>query len=834
MAKLENKPFVVIPSELDDSRVSRSVAWIMPWLFLSLRRALIPTVCLIILAALFYLVPQSRDILGGFAESVSNAAGGDAKPQWEHWPLTSYLVGSVLVALAVWYCSRLLCTVEAWLGMPMVWALRDFRPRQAQYEDPEGSHDERRVRRAIKWLPRTYGVAALAAAMGALMFANIKPGGHGAEGLTLVAFGLAGPLLFVIGATRGRWGGKASARNDRVAWMLVGGAAFAISCGLLIHNSGPWSVGVLSVSCTLLPAALLWFLIVRRALVAKMFSTTLPEPSDALHLKEVALQVIAFIVLGFGALIALAFSPTGFIRGIGSAATVMLFLAAAVVLISGIQLLLRHVSRAVPGFTSFVAVVVFIFVSVAFHEPVGHETLGVPTSSASSASSAPLDPPQPQPPNAPPSTATTATPIVIVNAYGGGLRAAIFTAQVLALADDASCGQFGDHIQAISSVSGGSLGVAVYLAARQELKPRGLWNKCAMGDLKTPLTDVVTNALTQDHLSAAIARLLSVDLIPGMPPQRGMAMLRSWNDALIEAMKSSDLMKTNSSYKPSVTLAMPIARLDGAISPQPKVYFNTTDADTGARSWFSNVSNESGYTSLPTPCNFDVSSMPLGEAVLHSARFPIISPAGAYPPLGDDRPHRLVDGGYADNSGAETLEDHASNLRPAGETLEDHASKLAAAEDEKHPFLIDINGNPPDAQDTSIVTLACAQREVKASHVPTSVLALLSARAAHALDSETHLAVRTGNCLQGQALKDCLKPVQINLEQAYGIKNSVDNSDNPLCEEIKTTHMAPLGWYTSTASAMLIRRSSGVMIDYVCLRAGITGCLVAPPTVALR
>ena len=69
MAKLENKPFVVIPSELDDSRVSRSVAWILPWLFLSLRRALIPTVCLIVLAALFYLVPQSRDILGGFAES---------------------------------------------------------------------------------------------------------------------------------------------------------------------------------------------------------------------------------------------------------------------------------------------------------------------------------------------------------------------------------------------------------------------------------------------------------------------------------------------------------------------------------------------------------------------------------------------------------------------------------------------------------------------------------------------------------------------------------------------------------------------------------------------
>ncbi|QIE26489.1 hypothetical protein SBC1_42340 (plasmid) [Caballeronia sp. SBC1] len=798
--KLENKPFVINPSELDDSWLSRSVAWIMPWLFLSLRRALIPTVCLIILAALFYLVPQSRDILGGFAESVSNTAGSDSKPQWEIGALMSYLFGSVLVALAVWYCSRLLCTVEAWLGMPMVWALRDFQPRQAQYEDPEGSHDEKRVRHAIKWLPRTYGVAALGAAIGALMFANVEPGGHGAGGLMLVVFGLAGPLLFVTGAMRGRKRGKTSARNDRVVLMSVGGAAFAISCGLLIRYSASWKVGVLSALCTLLPAALLWFLMARRAIVDKLFSTDLPEANDALRLKEVTLQVIAFIVLGFGALIALAFSSTGFIRTIGSAATVMLFLAAAVVLISGIQLLLRHVSRAVPGFTSFVVVVVFVVVSIVFHEPVGHETLDAPKSSAS------LDPP---PQNASPSTAKTGTPNVIVNAYGGGLRAAIYTAQVLALADDASCGLFGDHIQTMSSVSGGSLGVAVYLAARQELKPRGLWKTCRMGDLKTPLTDVVTQALVQDHLSPVIARMLSVDLVPAIHPQRGMAMLRSWNDALIEALKSSELMKADSSYQPSVTLAMPIARLDGAISPQPKVYFNTTDADTGARSWFSNVRNESGYTSLPTPRNYDVSSMPLGEAVLHSARFPIISPAGAYPPRDDDHPHRLVDGGYADNSGGQTLWDHASNLAPAGDT---------------RPFLLDIDGNPPDAQETSFVKLVCEQHEVNTSHVPTSVLALLSARSAHALDSEERLAPSTRNCCPGQTAKDCLNPVQINLEKVYGI----EKSDDPRCEEIKTTHMAPLGWYTSRASATLIRRSSGVMIGDVCQGAGIAGCVVPP------
>jgi hypothetical protein len=799
-SKLKNKPFVVDASQLDDGWLSRSVAWIMPWIFLSLRRALIPTVCLIILAALFYLVPQSRDILGGFAESVSNTSGSDSKPQWEISALASYLSGSVLVALAVWYCSRLLCTVEAWLGMPMAWELRDFQPRLAQYEDPDGLRDEKRVRRAIKWLPRTYGVAALAAAMGALMFANVEPGGHGTRGLVLVAFGLAGPLLFVSGAMRGRKHEQASVRKSHVALMSVGVVAFAISAGLLIGYSASWKVGVLSAICTLLPAAMLWFLVARRAIVLNLFSTTLPEASDALRLREVALQVIAFIVLGFATLVALAFSPTNLVRSIGSAATVMLFLAASVVLISGIQLLLRHISRAVPGFTSFVLVIVFIVLSIVFHEPLGHETLDPPKSSA------PLNPASA--PNTSQSAAATGTPGVIINAYGGGLRAAIYTAQVLALADDASCGRFGNHIQTISSVSGGSLGVAVYLAARQELMKHDLWKKCKMGDLKTPLTDVVTLALVQDHLSPAIARMLSVDLVPAVRPQRGMAMLRSWNDALIDALKSSDLVKPDgSSYQPSITLATPIALLDGAISPQPKVYFNTTDADTGAGSWFSNVRDDSGYTNLPTPSNFDVSSMPIGEAVLHSARFPIISPAGAYPPIDEDHPHRLVDGGYVDNSGGQTLGEHASNLAPGGDT---------------RPILLDINGNPPDEQETSFMKLVCVSDDLKSSHVPTSVLALLSARSAHALNSEERLAPLTGNCRKGQHTQECLNPVQINLEKVYGIEKRGD----PRCEEIKTTHMAPLGWYASRASATLIRRSSGVVVADVCQRAGIAGCVV--------
>ena len=38
---------------------------------------------------------------------------------------------------------------------------------------------------------------------------------------------------------------------------------------------------------------------------------------------------------------------------------------------------------------------------------------------------------------------------------------------MLAAADDRTCGEFGRHVYAYSGVSGGSLGIAAYLAQRQ-------------------------------------------------------------------------------------------------------------------------------------------------------------------------------------------------------------------------------------------------------------------------------------------------------------------------------------------------------------------------------
>lgn len=60
--------------------------------------------------------------------------------------------------------------------------------------------------------------------------------------------------------------------------------------------------------------------------------------------------------------------------------------------------------------------------------------------------------------------ADTALPVVIVAAAGGGLRAAYWTADVLATLHDKSEGKFSKSLFAISGVSGGALGATVYRA----------------------------------------------------------------------------------------------------------------------------------------------------------------------------------------------------------------------------------------------------------------------------------------------------------------------------------------------------------------------------------
>jgi hypothetical protein len=343
-----------------------------------------------------------------------------------------------------------------------------------------------------------------------------------------------------------------------------------------------------------------------------------------------------------------------------------------------------------------------------------------------------------------------AHPDVVVNAYGGGLRAALFTAQVLADLDDLSCGAFGPRLERLSGVSGGSLGIAVYLLLRQEFVASGGWTDCTPSRANPiRLGRLVDETLVQDHLSAALARMLSTDVVPWTTPQRGQALLDSWQDALTTVLAARAPAPGGVQSAHPAGLALPLRLLNGGIAPAPSVFFNATVVASGERVWFSNRGSLAGDGSVQA---LDL-AFQVGQAVLHSARFPFVSPAGSTSI--DGRSVLLVDGGYADNSGASTLQQT----------------------DVPHPgrHWLNIDGNPPDR--------LCPAADPEPSNGFFSGLhALLAVRV-----SQARLAVRR---YRQTGLTDvALKP---DNDRAFAA-----TKPDPVerCAFVRAMHSAPLGWY---------------------------------------
>ena len=225
--------------------------------------------------------------------------------------------------------------------------------------------------------------------------------------------------------------------------------------------------------------------------------------------------------------------------------------------------------------------------------------------------------------------------------------------------------------------------------------------------------------------------------------------------------------------------------LHGALSPPPAVYFNATDADSGHVVWFSNVANGQ----VATQEKSGAAGVSVGQAVLHSARFPFVTPAGAYQapwPHGKLVP-RLVDGGYADNSGATTLLD-----------VQRHGV----------PLSVNINGNPSPVK-------ACTKEKDQYPPIVTAVLGLLQARSAHA---EQALA-RLQESFAGERGKvENLIDISLDLERVYRAPGQAE----PPCERIDRTLQPPLGWYMSYEAAVLLVHSSRAGAEDLCKRLNLT------------
>ena len=258
-------------------------------------------------------------------------------------------------------------------------------------------------------------------------------------------------------------------------------------------------------------------------------------------------------------------------------------------------------------------------------------------------------------------------PVYIAAAEGGGLRAAYWTGSVLGELERATEGRFSRRLFAISGVSGGSLGGAAFVS---ELGPRI--------DCNTPEPVNVRNCtrhfLKGDFLAPVVAYLLFPDMlqrfIPFIPIRgfdRARALELSWERSWEQTHPGARSNPFAAPYEASASTLV------------PRLFLNGTRVETGKRV-------------LVSPARFDEDelpevddllaiggkpwSVPLSTAVHLSARFTYVSPpakickdAGETCSL-DEVWGRVVDGGYHENSGAQTATGLLRALRRAARQFE--------------------------------------------------------------------------------------------------------------------------------------------------------------------
>lgn len=287
----------------------------------------------------------------------------------------------------------------------------------------------------------------------------------------------------------------------------------------------------------------------------------------------------------------------------------------------------------------------------------------------------------------PTARADTPLPLFVVAAEGGGIRAAYWTANVLTTIQDRNpC--FADQLFALSGVSGGSLGSAVFAAllADQRSGPRNL--RCNAET--SALNDVAKAVLSEDYLAPAVAGTLYPDLVQRVLPvaierfDRARALETAWEHAWRR-------------YTGSDRFADPLDRLWQNAGERwlPGLLLNATWVETGKRLIVSNLrvlprNNDEivEFADVEDLHRFyDRQALPLSTAVHLSARFTYVSPAGSIVHNGKIHGH-AVDGGYFENSGTTTALEIVKTI------------DLLAAKDPQwkrvRPYVILISNEPVD------------------------------------------------------------------------------------------------------------------------------------------
>jgi len=272
-------------------------------------------------------------------------------------------------------------------------------------------------------------------------------------------------------------------------------------------------------------------------------------------------------------------------------------------------------------------------------------------------------------------------PIFLVATEGGGIRAAYFTASILSALQE-RCPGFAQHLLAISSVSGGSVGAAVFASLAADHAQNAVASCNLAGRGPGDFVGRARKVLATDLLSPLVGAALFPDALQRVLPvpidkfdrSRALeyALEDSWRDAN-QGCKSCDPER----------LAEEVADLYRQSTPRrpvPHLFLNTTEAGTGRSIPYATAYVKSLATPYFAQAEIDDTSptagtgranirlvtlqdrldndhVPLSTAAMLSARFPYLTPAGRIADVG-----HYVDGGYFENSGTWLISGLVQNL----------------------------------------------------------------------------------------------------------------------------------------------------------------------------
>jgi len=395
-------------------------------------------------------------------------------------------------------------------------------------------------------------------------------------------------------------------------------------------------------------------------------------------------------------------------------------------------------------------------------------------------------------------------PVFFVAAAGGGLRAAYWTAHVLAAADDATCGEFGRHVYAYSGVSGGSLGIAAYLAQREVWAAKPEAERC-----KRERADELHAMLNRDFLAPVAGSLLFAEMTQRfvffptyLEDDRGSTLARSWALAWDQQFPAA-----KGSFDAAFLKQFAAQGPGGSAPIRPAVFLNATSVDSGRRAVAMNVEARiSGAIDIFRPVrgvNLKSHGLTVREAVLNSARFTYVSPAATVlgckePGAGGQCPQdkvylwgRLVDGGYYENSGLATLLDLIETLKPA-----EGANAPGLRRNKIQLIVID------NAADNERTCGRDGDEETDQSKLPTDVPALSGVTA----PIEAFLKVREARAGQEgrRAKADYRCRSQLIDWDLYAPRGNAKQTQDAEQQAEEARHEPALGWFLS-------RRSAGAM-----------------------